>query len=99
MGAAMPIWNLRDLLAATGKTQTQFASDVGITQGYASKLITGTGSPSLALAVRIARSLGVQVEELFHNLDATPPDATEPPEPAGEASGEDAAHSTAAVPS
>ncbi|OIQ32321.1 MAG: hypothetical protein BM562_05485 [Alphaproteobacteria bacterium MedPE-SWcel] len=45
--------NLSEYLKMAMVTQSEFAAQVGVTQGVVSRLANGTKQPSLALAVRI----------------------------------------------
>lgn len=58
---------MRDtLIKARGdRSQTEVASEIGITQKHLSKLELGKCSPSLKIAFRIASYYGRTVEELF----------------------------------
>ncbi|WP_108131035.1 helix-turn-helix domain-containing protein [Gemmobacter caeni] len=53
--------NLASFLTETGETQVEFAKRVGVSQGTVSKLCAGQITPSLPLAVRIARETGGRV--------------------------------------
>lgn len=56
--------NLREVRLQKGFNQGQLADKSGITQGTISLLEAGISSPSLDTALKIARALGVSVEEL-----------------------------------
>ena len=46
-------------------TQQQLADDVGVTRQTIIALEAGAYTPSLALALRVAKAFGKRVEELF----------------------------------
>ncbi|MCA9098879.1 MAG: helix-turn-helix transcriptional regulator [Planctomycetaceae bacterium] len=56
---------MRDLRASTSLTQQDFADRVGVTRQTIVALEKGAYTPSLALAIRIARLFGKSVEEIF----------------------------------
>ena len=58
---------MREMLikARGARTQTEVASELGITQKHLSKLELGKCSPSLMVALRIASFYGSTVEALF----------------------------------
>ena len=45
--------------------QVAFAKELGISEGYLSRLISGQSQPSLPLAVRISNRTGVPIEQLL----------------------------------
>lgn len=51
--------------AKKGLTQMQIADVIGCQQGRVSQYERGVHSPSLHIAIRLARALGTTVEELF----------------------------------
>lgn len=56
---------LRAARGKSGKTQAQVAKEVGISEVSYQRIEYGTQTPSLANAIRIARTLNSTVEELF----------------------------------
>jgi len=56
---------LRELRARRGLTQEQLAAAVGVTRQTIIAIEKGNYSPSVALALSLARELGVPVEEAF----------------------------------
>lgn len=52
-------------LMADGMTQQELAGRVGVTRQTILYIEKGRYSPTIGLALRLARTLGVQVEELF----------------------------------
>jgi putative transcriptional regulator len=52
-------------LAADGMTQTDLADRVGVTRQTVHSIETGKYNPSIELALRLARALGLAVEDLF----------------------------------
>ena len=58
-------WNLRRLRKERGLTQEDFATDSGFDRGYISGVERGVRNPSALVLERIAKSLGVDVVELF----------------------------------
>lgn len=56
---------LRAARERSRKTQTQVAKEVGISEVSYQRIEYGTQTPSLANAIRIARTLKSTVEELF----------------------------------
>lgn len=57
--------NLKAFLADTGRTQSEFADRLGITQHYLSKIVNGRQRPSLPLALKIAAAAQVPVASLM----------------------------------
>jgi len=58
---------IRDLRAAiSGMTQQELADRVGVTRQTIIALEGGAYTPSLALALRIARVFGKTIEDVFH---------------------------------
>jgi transcriptional regulator with XRE-family HTH domain len=57
--------DLGEFLRETGMTQADFAALVGVRQSLISRIVNGTRSPSLSLAVRISKASGVPVESLL----------------------------------
>jgi putative transcriptional regulator len=56
---------IRDLRAQTGMTQQALADQVGVTRQTIVALEGEAYTPSLALALRIARAFGKPVEKIF----------------------------------
>lgn len=64
------ISNLRRVRRAKSTlTQEQLAETAGCTRQTVIALEQGKYSPSLVLALRLAKALGVQLEEIFHLED------------------------------
>ena len=58
---------IRDLRAAiSGMTQQELADRVGVTRQTIIALEGGAYTPSLTLALRIAREFGKTIEDVFH---------------------------------
>jgi transcriptional regulator with XRE-family HTH domain len=55
--------SVREFLARTDRTQASFAEELGISEAHLSQVLTGSRSPSLQLAVKIANLSGIRVEE------------------------------------
>ena len=62
---------------AVGLSRQDFADAIGVHYQTVGYLERGEYSPSLVLALRVARVLGVPVEELF-SLDPFPPSSARP---------------------
>lgn len=56
---------LAEFLEQTGTTQTEFAARVGVKQSLISRLVSGSRTPSLSLAARIAEAAGIPIESLL----------------------------------
>ena len=56
---------LADLVRVSGKTDEQLAREVGCSRSMFTKIRLGTATPSLPLAVKISRAMGVPVEDLL----------------------------------
>lgn len=63
--------NLREVRLRMGFNQKRLAEKSKIAQGTISLLETGMTSPSLDTAVKLARALGVSVEELVKEEGCT----------------------------
>lgn len=61
--------NLRELRAARGFSQEQFAIHADISRGYYGNIERGKHSPSLTTVVRLARALNVSVQELLEGVE------------------------------
>lgn len=57
--------NVKKFRQAKGLRQADLAKEIGSTDRTISRIETGKGDCSLELAIRIARSLGKHVEEVF----------------------------------
>lgn len=56
------------LIAETGNTLKSFSELAGISYSYMSRIIAGKNSPSVIVATKITKALGVTIDELF-NID------------------------------
>jgi transcriptional regulator with XRE-family HTH domain len=54
--------NLREYFEQSEESQRQFAERMGLSQGYVSRLAAREITPSLPVAIRIARATGIPVE-------------------------------------
>lgn len=61
-------------------TQADLAMRAGVTRKSVNAIETGRMVPSIVLALKIARALGVSVESLFALDDRSAPPATEAPD-------------------
>ncbi len=62
----MPLYNnLKEHRARIGVNQSQLGSMVGVSRQTISQIERGDYSPSVSLALRIARVCGVAVEDIF----------------------------------
>ena len=57
--------NLRGLRHKTGKSQEDFADEVGVHRTYMSGIERGTRNPSITIIDKIAKTLGVSCGELL----------------------------------
>ncbi len=60
-------------LTADGMTQADLADRVGVTRQTIHSIETGKYNPSIELAIRLARALGLAVEDLFQLDDQEEP--------------------------
>jgi putative transcriptional regulator len=63
----------RHRLGANGMTQADLADRVGVTRQTINSIETGKYNPSIELALRLARTLGLAVEDLFQLEDQGEP--------------------------
>jgi len=56
---------LKEIRLKKGITQVELAKHVGISQQTISHYETGRAKPSLDVAVKLAKALGVSVEEIY----------------------------------
>lgn len=56
------------LLSSLGKDQTWLAEQCGVTPSMVNHVISGRAIPSLPVALRISKSLGISVDLLFKEL-------------------------------
>ena len=61
----------------SGKTQTAVAAQVGISQPYLAQLEAGVREPMAGVLAKIARAIGVQIDDLLIEDDGVTPDAGE----------------------
>lgn len=62
----MPLYNrLKEYRAKLGVNQQQFGAMVGTSRQTISQIERGDYSPSVTLALKIARACGVSVEDIF----------------------------------
>lgn len=52
-------------IAKTGNSLRAFSEKIGVSQGYLSLLLNGEKHPSPTIANKIAKGLGVDVEDIF----------------------------------
>ncbi|MCS3779015.1 helix-turn-helix domain-containing protein [Tsukamurella ocularis] len=64
---------LRAHRLSAGMTLEALADRVGVTKSYLSKVERGKSSPSIAIALRIAETLGVDAADIFGTPDAEQP--------------------------
>lgn len=57
--------DVRQVRQRIGISQKDLARKVGITQAFLSEVETGTKSPSLLTAAKLARALGCTIDELL----------------------------------
>lgn len=57
--------DVRQVRQRVGISQKDLARKVGITQAFLSEVETGTKSPSLLTAAKLARALGCTIDELL----------------------------------
>jgi transcriptional regulator with XRE-family HTH domain len=57
--------NVRDLMSSCSMTQQQLATQADISQGFVSKILSGTLLPNGLLLHKIARALGTSSEKLL----------------------------------
>lgn len=57
--------SLKERRAALGLTQAELAERVGVTRKTVNTVENGVFTPSALLAIKLAKALGVTVEELF----------------------------------
>lgn len=60
---------LRSRREAASLDQARLASLAGVTQATVSRIESGAQTPSVAIALRLASTLGVSVEDLFGSED------------------------------
>jgi putative transcriptional regulator len=56
---------LKERRTELGLTQAQLAEEVGVTRKTVNTVENGVFTPSATLAIKLARSLGLSVEQLF----------------------------------
>jgi putative transcriptional regulator len=56
---------LKDRRTELGLTQAELAEKVGVTRKTVNTVENGVFTPSATLAIKLARALGLRVEELF----------------------------------
>lgn len=65
-----PKRNLQTYFDAGAETQAAFASRVGLSRSFVSRVVSGERVPSLPIALRIAKAANVPVESLLgHELE------------------------------
>lgn len=58
--------DVRELRRARGLSQADLGSAMGVSRQTVNAIETGRYSPSLPLAIKLARYFGLPVEEVFH---------------------------------
>lgn len=53
-------------LERAGKSQTDFATDLGVSRAYVTQILTGSRRPSLDVAARIEKLTGIAMREFAH---------------------------------
>lgn len=53
------------MIAKNGKNLNSFADEIGISSGYLSQILNGKKNPSPKIAHKIAKGIGVNLEEVF----------------------------------
>lgn len=61
---------VRRFLRRRGKSQEQWARELGISKGYLSKILVGTSVPALPLAVRMSEDSGIAVAKFAEGRKA-----------------------------
>ncbi len=61
--------NLKEIRLSSGLTQAELAQKVQVSRKTINTVENGIFVPSTILSLRLARQLGVQVEELFQLVD------------------------------
>ena len=64
-GRALVAWNLRRIRVKRGLSQERLAFDAGIDRSYVGGLEREEENPTVDLLDRLARTLSIQVSELF----------------------------------
>src|SRR6266508_2400857 len=64
--------SVRSARVQVGLSQAELALQVGVTRQEISAIETGKTAPTVGIALRLARVLGRQVDELFHLVDELP---------------------------
>jgi putative transcriptional regulator len=65
--------DIRELRVECGLSQAALAEEMGVSRQTINAIETGRYSPSLALAIKLARFFGRAVEEIFHVEEDTRP--------------------------
>lgn len=74
---------LRTVRKQRGLTLEQLADQTGLTKSYLSKIERGHSTPSIAVALKVARALGVDVGRLFSDSAAEEQITVDRADPAG----------------
>ncbi|MEU6083733.1 helix-turn-helix transcriptional regulator [Streptomyces sp. NPDC047108] len=61
--------SVRDRRAAAGLSQAALADLIGVSRQTVNAIETGKWDPSLPVALKLARTLGASVEELFDDTE------------------------------
>lgn len=56
---------IRLLIAKKGESLSSFSNKIGISQGYLSQILSSKYNPSAKVAYKIAKGLGVNIEDIF----------------------------------
>lgn len=59
------VFQTKIMISETGKNFSSFAKNIGISRSYLSQILGMKRNPSVAVANKIAKGLGVEVEEIF----------------------------------
>lgn len=60
---------IQQILSLKCKTQSQLSCEVGLNAGYLNRIISGKIVPTVPTAHRIAKALGLRIEDVFLFMD------------------------------
>lgn len=61
---------LKEVMKSQGRTQNWLAEQVGVNKSTISQIITNKTTPTLLVAYRVAKVLGLKIEDIWYEDDS-----------------------------
>ncbi|CAA0146712.1 putative transcriptional regulator [Tenacibaculum maritimum] len=73
----MDFLNIKEQIKSKGYTYETFGKEVGLTKTSIARIVSGTQTPSFEMLAKIAKTLDVDIKDLFHSTKTTMDPKTE----------------------